>query len=137
MARSDDHYYVYLASRGENPSDVDELSRILNNGLNKNRSLSRVLTVDSRSEKHDRLIQLADLLTGAVSFQIHNRHLNPTSNIGKNALAERLCLGIGRSSLATPCGSSMRPFNVWFFQLGPKQPSRPPRPLPSSWVPRT
>lgn len=121
MRHSAEYHYAYLASRGEKPSDVDKLARILNITLHKNRTGARVLAVDSRAEQEDTLIQLADLLTGAVSYHLHKRHLKPNAKKAKKDLAHRLAQHLKRSSLAEPSRVTERRFNVWHFKLRPKK----------------
>jgi hypothetical protein len=120
MRRSAEYHYAYLASRGETPSDVDQLARILNNALHKQRTGARVLSVNARAEREDTLIQLADLLTGAVSYHVHKRHLKPDAKKAKKDLAHSLARQLKRSSLAEASAPNERRFNVWHFKLRPK-----------------
>lgn len=126
MRRTSEYHYAYLATRGENPSDVDKLARILNVSLHNNRTGAQVLAVDARPEREDTLIQLADLLTGAVSYHLHERHLKPNARKAKIELAQRLADQLGRQSLGEPCSPMERRFNVWHFQLRPRKKTRPP-----------
>lgn len=68
--------------------------------------LRRIAAQDSR---HEPLVQLADLLLGAVSASYQPRHANP----GKSGVIEYLCRGLGRHSLAQHCFVPNGKFNVW------------------------
>lgn len=48
-------------------------------------------TVETRNSKADDLIQVVDVLLGAVGYHVSERHLDAGASVGKGALARRIC----------------------------------------------
>lgn len=70
-------------------------------------------SVESRDSKKDDLIQVVDLLTGAVGFHYAGGHTDPGASRGKIEMAERICAGVNKPSLCTQSKPWEDDFNVW------------------------
>lgn len=70
-------------------------------------------SVESRDSKKDDLIQVVDLLTGAVGFHYAGGHRAPGASRGKIELAERICTVMDKPSLCIESKPSESGFNVW------------------------
>ncbi|HET7228542.1 MAG TPA: DUF3800 domain-containing protein [Longimicrobium sp.] len=70
-------------------------------------------SVEPRDSKKDDLIQVVDLLTGAVGFHYAAGHLAPGASRGKIEMAERLCAALGKPGLCFESKPSETSFNVW------------------------
>lgn len=70
-------------------------------------------SVEARDSKTDDLIQVVDLLTGAVGFHYSGAHRLPGASAGKIAFVERLCSTIRRRDLCFESKPWERQFNVW------------------------
>jgi hypothetical protein len=70
-------------------------------------------SVEPRDSKKDDLIQVVDLLTGAVGFHYAGGHTAPGASRGKVELAERICAAVNKPSLCFESKPSETGFNVW------------------------
>lgn len=61
--------------------------------------------------KDDRLLQLADILVGAVGYHASYCHLRTGASPGKVALASRMCYHLARADLSLPV--ALPPYVVW------------------------
>lgn len=74
-----------------------------------------VKTIEARSAKERRLIQLADILMGAVGFYWNGEHSKTNPRLGKITLAQHIAKKLGRNDLLFTTGWNDRTFNVFFF----------------------
>ncbi len=100
---------------------LHELRSILNNGASKNFSRRPFRRVEYRDSKQSNLIQLVDLLTGAVAYQWNRKHLEPGASPARIALAESIARKVGLRCLheATPAGRDA--FSIWKFAASPRR----------------
>ncbi|HYH80749.1 MAG TPA: DUF3800 domain-containing protein [Longimicrobium sp.] len=70
-------------------------------------------SVEARDSKKDDLIQVVDVLTGAVGFHYAGGHTAPGASRGKIELAERICAGVGKPSLCVESKQTEAGFNIW------------------------
>ncbi|HKP74717.1 MAG TPA: DUF3800 domain-containing protein [Longimicrobiaceae bacterium] len=70
-------------------------------------------SVEARDSKTDDLIQVVDLLTGAVGFHYSGAHRLPGASAGKIAFAQRLCAILRKRELCFQSRPWERDFNVW------------------------
>jgi hypothetical protein len=70
-------------------------------------------SVESRDSKKDDLIQVADLLTGAIGFHYADGHRVTGASPAKVATAAHIADHLGRPSLAFNSPPSQHGFNVW------------------------
>lgn len=94
---------------------LSDLKRIINLAARKDYGLGYdcCLDVQARPSKDDDLLQVADVLLGAVGWHCAGAHQNPASSMAKNELADRIANGIGRAHLALGSPPSEQRFNVW------------------------
>ena len=104
-------YHLYLDwQQNEVTHRFSELQAVLANKLSGRAKVACLEPVESDTQP---LIQLADLLTGAVSYQWNGRHEAEGASQAKVRFAESLARGIGKTSLAqgTPRGADK--FNIF------------------------
>jgi len=74
-----------------------------------------VRTVESRPAKQRRLIQLVDLLIGAVGFHWNAEHTKKDPREGKIFLAKKIASYLGKHDLAFATGKAEKRFNIFRF----------------------
>ncbi len=74
-----------------------------------------IASVESRPAKDRRLIQLADILMGAVGFHWNNEHARPNCSKGKLLLASHVAQKLGRNHLKFETKLDDKLFNVFYF----------------------
>lgn len=67
--------------------------------------------VEARESRADDLIQLADVLTGAVGWHLSRQHLKVGASASKSAVAGELCRALGLADLAS-CREA-KPYPAW------------------------
>lgn|GEM_PF-1710017 len=70
-------------------------------------------SVEPRDSKKDDLIQVVDLLTGAVGFHYAGGHTAIGTSRGKVEMAERICAAVNKPSLCIESKPWETDFNVW------------------------
>jgi len=130
-------YYIRAANRNikkVDPNDSEQLRLIslkekLNNKFE--RQLNKyiyqsgyrytvnppVVSIESRPAKTRRLIQLADILMGAVGFHWNDEHIKSNARLGKVDLANYIAGRLGRNSLKFTTNWNDRKLNVFFFDV--------------------
>lgn len=100
---------------------LEELRRCLNNGFIKKSGYQYwddlVISIEPRPARERRLIQLADLLMGAVGFHWNGLHCLPDAKIGKIYLANYIARHLGRCNLCFRTSSTDRTFNIFRFTV--------------------
>lgn len=110
--------HVVLDKRSTRKYDLNDLRAVLRNGLKKNMGDLRpdVRSVVYADSKSDRLLQLSDLLTGAVGFH-HNGHARrPGISAAKLEAADLISRKAGIVSLDIPNRWDLR-FGIWSIRL--------------------
>jgi len=74
-----------------------------------------IASVESRPAKSRRLIQLADILMGAVGSHWNNEHTQTNASKGRLFLANHIAKRLGRDSLKFETGWEDKVFNVFYF----------------------
>ena len=94
---------------------LETLRDTLNAAAMRDRGLSYPCceSVESRDSKKDALIQVVDLLTGAVGFHYAGGHTALGASRGKIELAERICARMKTPSLCIESKPWESDFNVW------------------------
>ena len=114
----DDRLFVYLDER-TTKYKLGTLKNVLNNGLKKKygRKVNVVSAVEPRDSKKCDLMQLADVLMGAIGFHFNDRHARPGARPAKIELAEYIAEKAKLTSLRqeTPWGRMQ--FEIWQFRL--------------------
>ena len=109
-------YLVYMDHRTNRRDDrLTTLKRTVNRGARSDYGLGYdccrdVQAVDSKTND---ILQVADLLVGAVGWHYAGRHYDSESCMAKNILADRLAKGIGKSDLSFASAPWERNFNIW------------------------
>jgi len=123
-------YHIRVAKRNvsqkrmalDERSRLSDLQKCLNSGFIKKINYANnddiVLTIEPRSARDRRLIQLADILTGAVGYHWNGFHNLPNAKPGKVLLANYIAKQVGRCNLCFQTYPSNRLFNI--FRLKPK-----------------
>lgn len=109
-------YLVYVDRRTTRLSDrLSTLRRVLNRTARRECGIAYdcCRSVEARAAKDDDLLQVSDLLLGAVGWHYARRHLHPDSSQAKNELADLIARGIGKPHLCLDSPPSERCFNVW------------------------
>lgn len=96
-----------------------DFKRILNAGMCKKygRSGEIVRAVEPISSKDADLVQIADVLMGAIAFQYNRNHLAKGACQAKIAVANHIAKSFGLSSLATSTLPAWVRFSIWRFRL--------------------
>ncbi len=78
-------------------------------------SLRPVLTIEPRSARDRRIIQIADILMGAVGFYWNGDHLPGKIRKGKVAIAKHIARHLNREDLCFDTDWKDRIFNIFHF----------------------
>lgn len=134
----DDEFHIRIAERGfakSSPLTPAEHFRnllvILNNGYNKLNGYPDprrypVKSVEPRPARARRLIQLTDVLMGAVGYHWNEEHLKPGSSAGKTHLASYIARKLGWKDLRRVTAKENHRFNIFHFR--PEQKNGAPSP---------
>lgn len=120
-------YHIRLASRNISLKQsnmscgerLDILKESLNNKIFSKNKVKPVISVEHRNAQDKLLIQLADVLMGAVSFHYNNNHLENTAKEGKCFLSNYICQKLNAKSLYFSTEKSYKKFNI--FNMIPKK----------------
>lgn len=77
-----------------------------------------VNSIESRAARDRRLIQLADILTGAVGFHWNQEDKKEDARIGKIFLTNYISSQLGKDSLSFTTKWHERKFNIFYFDTG-------------------
>lgn len=102
--------------------DLSELRRILNAGIaSVNPGCSAALVKQLRHGDSIRypLIQLVDVLTGAIGYELNGFHLVDRASQGKIDVMRHLLERAGLKTFATTTPRSQHKFSVWPFRFNP------------------
>ncbi len=124
----ENQYHLRLAEREvskkvRNINEAGRLSdfkRYLNNAMRSKTMRNVVPTVEARPAKQRRLIQLADILMGAIGYHWNLEHLKENASQGKCCLANYIASKLGREDLRFTTSLYSRPFNIFYHQPGKK-----------------
>jgi len=113
--RANDQVIIHLDQRTHIKYKLSTLCAILNNGLQKkyptlNHPIRNIEAIDSKKSS---LMQLADVLMGAIGFEWNHLHEVPGSKQAKIDLANYIKQKTGRYSLACDTPISSSSFSIW------------------------
>jgi len=102
---------------------LSHLRDVLNTAIRAKRQWShdpirKIQPVDSTCSE---LMQMNDILMGAVGHHNNNRHLVPGTRPEKIAMAQHIAEQMGLDHLSVSTPREMTHFNVWQFQFGKKK----------------
>ena len=114
-----DRCIVTLDQRNTKYYKLSTLWAILNNGLkkkygHKENPVRFIRPIDSK--KHD-LIQLSDVIIGAIGFEMNGLHREPNASPGKIALARYISRRAKLVNLQRPTRRGSRDFGIWHFRF--------------------
>lgn len=121
-ALPDEDVHVVLDQRTTLRYDLEDLRAVLNNALRRDLAdrPPHVRTVIYRDSRTCRLLQLSDLLTGAVGFHQNRMHLVPTASPHKRAVAEHIARRANLESLQI--ANSWSPhMGIWTLRMGERR----------------
>ncbi|MGB9819011.1 MAG: DUF3800 domain-containing protein [Thermovenabulum sp.] len=75
-----------------------------------------VISIEAREARDRRLIQIADILMGAVGFFWNKEHLKTNVREGKLALAKHIASNLGRNDLIFITNWDDKRFNIFYFE---------------------
>jgi hypothetical protein len=120
----DEKIVVHLDSRTAT-RDLSELCEILNHKAAQTFGGGRLRTtfarVAFRDSKNSRLLQIADLLTGAVAWHKNDHDAHPKPSGAKLQLANDIARMAGRQRLGMDTAKGTWALNVWNIRLGPRR----------------
>lgn len=112
-------FYVTMDRRHNRKADrLEELKWYLNQHLVTYWSYEPVKSIVARSCKEVLLLQITDILTGAVAYHANKRDNKPDARRAKVKLAQALARGFGLPRLDVDMGSHTF-YSVWHFRLEP------------------
>ena len=117
--RPADRCIVYLDQRTTSHYKLSTLCAILNNGLRKKYGLGYgpVRTIEPVESKQKDLIQIADVLMGAIGYEMNNAHVRTGAKRSKVQLAEYIASKAGLLNLQQPTPRSHKQFAIWHFHF--------------------
>lgn len=98
---------------------LQELRSILNNGAANKLHARPFRRVEYRDSKTCNLVQLVDLLTGAVAYHWNGNQLEPGASPARVELAQFIAGRVGLKSLAIPTPPGRDKFSIWKFATAP------------------
>lgn len=114
LNRSPNHsFYVYLDRKNAWNGTTEEFLEILNNGAFKEYGVRPFRLAQQITSDSSVLLQMADIISGAIAYRTNLRELLRTSAAPKKRLSEFVRQQAGLPSLATPC--IQKHFNIWHF----------------------
>jgi hypothetical protein len=114
-----DQCIIHLDQRTTSYYKLSTLCAILNNGLHKkypalNQPVRNIQATDSK--KSD-LIQIADVLMGAIGYQMNDAHIRTEAKKSKVALAEYIARKARLINLKQETPYSQKNFSIWHFHF--------------------
>lgn len=118
------NYHITLAHREDKrKSRLSTLKHVLNNTLKRDHGIDfePVRAIESPLAKEVNAVQLADILMGAVGYQLHDLHLREGAKQAKAELAAHIARQLRKPNLKFKSLPSERGFNIWHIRLKDKR----------------
>lgn len=117
--RPADRCVIFLDERTTSHYKLSTLGAILNNGLRKKYgfSVAPVRNIQPIDSKDSDLVQVADILMGAIGYEMNGAHTRTGAKTSKVALAEYIARKAGLLNLQQPTPRSRREFSIWHFHF--------------------
>jgi len=114
----DTKFIIHLDHRCSSYPLMD-LKNILNSGIRKKYQITTdpFRSIEPRDSKLSELIQINDIILGAIGFQKNGFHLIAGSRKSKIDLAEYIAKSAGLSNLSNSTFRSQSRFSIWNFKL--------------------
>jgi hypothetical protein len=123
-ADGDDHrLYVFLDQR-DTKYKLDVLKIILNRGIRKvhGRTADVVHAVEARDSKKCNVMQIADVIMGAIGFHTNEWHRQPGASKAKRELAAYIARKARLTSLKHRTAPRRVDFEIWIWQTRKERP---------------
>jgi hypothetical protein len=114
-----DQCLIFLDQRTTSKYKLSTLCAILNNGLKKKYGLADrpVRNIQPLDSKKSDFIQVADILMGAIGYEMNSAHTRTNAKQAKIALAEAIAQKAGLLNLQQPTPRNSRHFSIWHFHF--------------------
>jgi len=114
-----DRCKVFLDQRTTSRYKLSTLCAILNNGLHKKYPYLNwpVRSVQATDSKKSDLIQVADVLMGAIGYEMNGAHVRSGAKKSKVAVAEYIAHKSGLLNLQQSTPYSQKHFSIWHFHF--------------------
>jgi len=98
--------------------NLTTLKDILNNGMRKKYGCpaNLILSIRHSSLENQELLQITDVLTGAIGFELHGYHRARGACAGKIELMNHILRRADLTTFANPTDWSKRNFSIWHFR---------------------
>jgi hypothetical protein len=128
-AKDDTHLlWIFLDQRsGCESVKLGTLRNVVNAGIRKKygRKADVVRRVEARVSHECSLMQLADVLMGAVGYHCNDLHEKPGASPSKTALAAQIAKRAGVATLKQQTRFNQAHFDIWQFKFSGKKKQRP------------
>lgn len=113
---------IHLDQRSSRYS-LEDLKPILNAGIRKKYEVDHapIRSLDPVDSKTSDPIQIADILMGAIGFEMNGYHLKPGASPAKCNLARHIATRMRLRNLSSPTQWGRKDFEMWHFQFRSKQ----------------
>jgi hypothetical protein len=117
--RRGDRCIIHLDHRITSRYKLSTLCAVLNNGLRKKYGFAEgpVRNVEATDSKKSDLIQVADVLMGAIGYEMNGAHTRTGAKRSKVRLAEHIAQKAGLLNLQQPTPRSKPEFSIWQFHF--------------------
>lgn len=119
-ASNDDKYIIYLDER-DSSYPLGTLKVVLNRGIKKKftgRITSDIVrNIEPMDSRKSSIMQIADILMGAIGYEMNLCHLRSNAKRGKVLLCEYIAVKAGTGSLMQETPFKKRDFSIWHFRL--------------------
>ncbi len=117
--RPADQCIVFLDRRTTSYYKLSTLCAILNNGLRKKYKYLQhpIRNIQATNSKYSDLIQVADVLMGAIGYEMNGAHTRTGARRSKVLLAEYIAQKAGLVNLQQPTPRSRKDFSIWHFHF--------------------
>lgn len=114
----DDRFIVHLDHRTSSYS-LGTLKRVLNAGIAKRYSITSApfVSIEPVDSKASELLQVADILLGAIGYQKNGYDLLAGGKESKKSLVRHICAKAGLPDLSTNTRWGANRFTLWNFRL--------------------
>jgi hypothetical protein len=115
----EDRCIIFLDQRTTSKYKLSTLCAILNNGLKKKYNLATppVKNIQALDSKSSDFIQVADVIMGAIGYEMNGVHTRTDAKHSKVLLAEYIAKKAGLVNLQQPTPRSQRHFSIWHFHF--------------------
>jgi hypothetical protein len=114
----DDHFVLHLDHRTTHYK-LGTLKKVLNNGMKKDFQIDSqpFRSIEPKNSKESELIQINDIVLGAIGFQKNDYDLRPNTRQSKKDLAALIAKKAGITNLKGDTPRKSNRFTIWNFVL--------------------